>query len=58
MSLPNNAKNLFKINLPLNAKLVTTPPFEFGIQGRGAYDYEWIYVCACIFAFVCAGRWP
>lgn len=58
-TLPGMTTNRFAINLPINVKLVTegskyVPPFEFGIAGRGAYDYEWIYVCACIFAFICA----
>ena len=61
MACPNNKVNLLKINLPLNSKLVSSsdhyvPPFEFGINGRSTYDYEWVYVCACIFAFICAGK--
>jgi hypothetical protein len=35
----------FVLNLPINSQLVTTAanfyyPYEFGIAGRGAYDYR------------------
>jgi hypothetical protein len=30
------------------------PPFEFGLNGKALYDYTWIYVLACIGAFLLA----
>jgi hypothetical protein len=27
------------------------PEFEFGVYGKAQYDYTWIYVVGCIFAF-------
>ena len=58
----SNLINDFKsINLPINADLISSaghyvPPYEFAIKGRGAYDYEWIVVVACLFAFFAAGK--
>ncbi|KAH9258915.1 hypothetical protein BASA81_002535, partial [Batrachochytrium salamandrivorans] len=47
------------INFPINAGLQSTsakyiPDFEFGIKGRPAYDYYWIYVVGCIAGFAMA----
>ncbi|KAH9254892.1 hypothetical protein BASA81_007142 [Batrachochytrium salamandrivorans] len=47
------------IGLPINAGLQSTPNdfvpvFEYGIAGREMYDYYWIYVCGCVFAFAMA----
>ena len=54
----------FALTLPINAALQTTTskfqyPYEFGIAGRGAYDYTWIYVLGCILCFTMASavRW-
>jgi sodium-dependent phosphate transporter len=41
------------IELPINSHLHPSI-YEFGIAGRGAYDYQWIYVVACINAFLLA----
>ena len=61
MSTPSLAKPpaKFALTLPINAALQTTAtkfqyPYEFGIAGRGAYDYTWIYVLGIIFAFLMA----
>ena len=49
----------FALTLPINAALETNAktfqyPYEFGIAGRGAYDYTWIYVLGIIFSFLMA----
>ena len=61
MSTPSLAKPpaKFALTLPINAALQTTAtkfqyPYEFGIAGRGAYDYTWIYVLGCILCFAMA----
>lgn len=59
--MSNLINNFKSINLPINADLVSSgsnyvPPFEFAIKGRGAYDYEWILVITCLFAFFAAGK--
>lgn len=56
-----SSQNLFStIALPINAALTTEsqgsfiPPFDFAVQGREGYDYNWVFVLTCIAAFAMA----
>ncbi|KAH9250903.1 hypothetical protein BASA81_011291 [Batrachochytrium salamandrivorans] len=47
------------IGLPINAGLQSSPgnfvpDFAYGIAGREMYDYYWIFICGCVFAFTMA----
>jgi len=54
MSDPNWINRL-RLTLPINTAVYPTgTSFEFGIQGRGVYDYSWIFYTACVLAFITA----
>jgi len=47
---PNWINEFDTIQLPINFALLD--PYEFGIAGRGLYDYYWIWIVAILAAFV------